>query len=232
MTDDQKDQQAAEKLDLTGKTTNGVLPYADGTHVATDHTKLLKFVGITLAASFALAWGSIPLYRIICAKIDPGGSSSQNGTVSEYTNVTVDESRELKIRFSATVNSELPWEFVPTEYTATVHPGEKRLTKFYSKNLSYADTIVGKGVYDIVPPEAAQYFKKIECFCFTEQTLAPSESMDMPLYFWFDPDIPKHITNITLSYTFFKVKTVDTPVEKAGDNAPAVETASAAQISP
>lgn len=204
-----------------------VLPFGDGAYVDTDHRKFLKWVGITLAVSFAFAWGSIPLYRLVCAKLDPGGSAALNGEVSDYTGVVVDESRTVHVRFSSFVNSQLPWKFAPTELTAEVHPGEKRLTKFYAENLSAVDTIVGKGVYDIVPPEAAQYFKKIECFCFTEQTLNPNESMEMPLYFWFDPSMPEHITSITLSYTFFKLKTLDGPVEHNAEDGALPEGASA-----
>lgn len=209
---------------------NGVLPFADGTHVITDHTKFLKFVGIALVGSFAFAWASIPLYRLVCAKLAPGGSSAQNGTVSKYENVTVDTSRKIHVQLTAFVNNRLPWEFAPTELTVDVHPGEKRLTKFYAKNLSTTDTIVGKGVYDIVPPEAAPYFHKIECFCFVEQTLNPGKSMDMPLYFWFDSDMPDHIKSVTLSYTFFKLKTLDGPVEKDSADSAVANTASAANI--
>lgn len=232
MKDNENKQQSPEQPESAPKKANGVLPFADGSHLVTDHTKFLKFVGITLVASFAFAWGSIPMYRLLCAKLAPGGSSAQNGVVSEYTDVVVDESRTVRLTFSSYVNNQLPWEFAPTELTAEVHPGEKRLTKFNVKNLSSVDTIVGKGVYAIVPPEADQYFKKIECFCFTEQTLNPNESMEMPLYFWFDPDMPDHIKNVSLSYTFFKLKTLDEPVEKNTDGSELATSASATQIAP
>jgi cytochrome c oxidase assembly protein subunit 11 len=161
--------------------------------------KLLAFT----AFMFLVAAASIPLYRIVCVAIDPGGSSSQNGETDVYDDVKVDKSRTVKVRFAAEVNRQLPWKFGPSEPSVEVHPGEKRLTKFTSENLDRGRAIKGQAVYDINPPEAGQYFKKIECFCFTEQTLEPGEKVDMPLYFWFDPDMPDHIKEITLAYTFF-----------------------------
>jgi cytochrome c oxidase assembly protein subunit 11 len=203
--------------DKTGAapTSSDVLPYADGTHVQADHTKLLKIMGAVLLGSFAFGWASIPLYRMVCAKLDPGGSSALNGSVSTYENVDVDKSRTVHVRFSAIVNGRLPWEFSATELSVDVHPGEKRLTKFQAKNLSPTQTIIGKAVYDIVPAEAAPYFKKIECFCFKEQTLKPKESVDMPLYFWFEPDLPDHIKEVTLAYTFFNAGVVEKPTKTA-----------------
>lgn len=179
--------------------------YADGSRIKTDHTKLLKIMGAILLASFIFGWGSIPLYRLVCAKIAGGGSSSLNGEVSEYGEVEVDESRDLRVRFTTVVNGALPWDFDATERTVELHPGQKHLTHFKAHNKSSTDAIIGKAVYDIVPAQAAPYFKKIQCFCFDEQILGPNESVEMPLYFWFEPDMPKNINSITISYTFFKV---------------------------
>jgi cytochrome c oxidase assembly protein subunit 11 len=174
--------------------------------------KMLAFI----AFMFLVAAASIPLYRIVCVAIDPGGSSWQNGETDSYEGVTVDKSRTVKVRFAAEVNRQLPWRFEATESSVTVHPGEKRLTNFVSENLDGARAIKGQAVYDINPPEAGQYFKKIECFCFTEQTLEPGEQVDMPLYFWFEPDMPDHIKEITLAYTFFNA---DTSRKRAGETA-------------
>src|SRR5699024_9427384 len=96
-----------------------------------------------------------------------------------------------------------------------VHPGQKYLTKFTAKNLSSTETIIGKAVYDIVPVQAAPYFKKIQCFCFEEQTLAPGESVEMPLYFWFEEDMPDYIKNVSVGYTFFKAGVSDKPTKTA-----------------
>ena len=172
-----------------------------------DHTKTLKIVGGVVLVFFGLAWASIPLYRLVCKSLDPGGSAASNGTADEYKNVKVDRTREIQVRFTANTQGNLPWEFRPTKPSVTVHPGEKTLVKFKSANLDQNEAITGKAVYDINPPEAGPYFKKIECFCFTRQTLEPGETQDMPLYFWLEPDIPDHVEKVTLGYTFFNAET-------------------------
>ncbi len=179
----------------------------DQTSVEDQNSKSAKKLVGFIAVMFMFGWASIPLYRIVCDYIDPGGTTYRDGSTQAYEGVEVDESRTIKVRFGAEVNRQLPWKFGPTEPSVEVHPGEKRLTKFYAENLDHSRELTGQGVYDIVPPEAAQYFKKIECFCFKEQTLDPAEKVDMPLYFWLDPEIPDHITQVTIAYTFFNAGT-------------------------
>jgi cytochrome c oxidase assembly protein subunit 11 len=140
---------------------------------------------------------------MVCQAIDPGGSSSQNGQTEAYQDVEVDESREVVVQFATNVERQLPWELTSVESAVRVHPGEKKNASFTVRNIDTAHEITGKAVYDINPPEAGAYFKKVECFCFTEQTLGPGEEAEMPLVFWFDPDLPDHIRRITVAYTFF-----------------------------
>lgn len=163
------------------------------------------YVGIIIFGFF-LAFISIPLYRIVCKSIDPGGSAWQNGEVDSYEGVQVDESRKVKVRFTYMVEKQLPWDFEATVPSVEVHPGEKRLVSFVAKNMDTSGPTTGKAVYDINPPQAGQYFKKVECFCFREQTLAGGEEMEMPLYFWFDPEMPEEIDEITVAYTFFNME--------------------------
>jgi cytochrome c oxidase assembly protein subunit 11 len=162
---------------------------------------------LIIVGSFAFAWASIPLYRVVCAKIDPGGSSWFSTSVADetYEDVEVDESRTIRVSFTTEVNSRLPWKFERTDPSVEIHPGEKTLTKFIAKNLDQNQDVVGQAVYDINPPQAAAHFRKIECFCFTEQPLAAGEEAEMPLYFWFDPDLPEDITDIKIAYTFFNL---------------------------
>lgn len=163
------------------------------------------YVGVIIFGFF-LAFISIPLYRIICKQIDPGGSAWQNGEVDSYQGVSVDESRKVKVRFTYMVEKQLPWDFEATVPHVEVHPGEKKLVSFIAKNMDTSGATTGKAVYDINPPQAGQYFKKVECFCFREQTLAAGEEMEMPLYFWFDPEMPDDIDEITVAYTFFNME--------------------------
>lgn len=162
------------------------------------------FVGIIIC-SFIFAVVSIPLYRMVCDVVDPGGSSWSNGQTDAYVDVPVDTSRTVRVRLTTNVNRQLPWEFRPMVPDVHVNPGERKMVKFFAQNKDTAGSVTGKAVYDINPPEAGQYFKKIECFCFQEQELAAGESVEMPLVFWFDPSMPPEITEITLAYTFFNM---------------------------
>ncbi len=158
-------------------------------------------IGITVGM-FLFGFASIPIYRMVCQKYMPGGSSWFNGDPDPYVDVEIDKSRTVRVRFATNVERQLPWDFYATEAYANVHPGEKRLINFVSKN-NESFPVKGKAVYDINPPIAGQHFRKIECFCFIEQTLGPNERVDMPLYFWFDSDLPAHVKDITIAYTFF-----------------------------
>lgn len=169
------------------------------------HQKTVAYIIGFIVAMFAFGWGSIPLYRMVCAKLDPGGSSYFNGESDNYENVEVDESRTIDVRFTTNVQNDLPWEFAHGEPSVEVHPGEKSLVNFEVTNRQNRE-ITGKAVYDINPPEAGQYFKKIECFCFKQQTLEAGQTREMPLYFWMDPDIPEDIDKVTLAYTFFNAE--------------------------
>ena len=154
---------------------------------------------------FIFGFASIPLYRIVCDTIDPGGSAYSNGSQDAYQGVTVDASRTVRVRMTANVNRQLPWEFWPEMGRVEVHPGQKQRVVFKAKNNDSLGSITGKAVYDINPPEAGQYFKKIECFCFQEQELAAGEQASLPLIFWFDPSMPDSITDVTIAYTFFNM---------------------------
>ena len=163
------------------------------------------FVGI-IVGSFIFAFASIPLYRIICKQFDPGGSTYFNGLTQSYEpTAPVDTSRQVKIRFTTNVERQLPWRFKHGQEFATVNPGAKTNASFQVTNTSDRP-VTGKAVYDINPPQAGAYFKKVECFCFREQELAAGETMDLPLVFWFESDLPKDIKEITIAYTFFNME--------------------------
>ncbi|MFU8806929.1 MAG: cytochrome c oxidase assembly protein [Bradymonadaceae bacterium] len=158
-----------------------------------------------IVGMFLFGFASIPMYRWVCAQVNPGGSSWFNGDPDDYTGVVIDPTRTLNVRFTTNVERVLPWEFYSVENRIEMHPGEKKLVRFVSKN--NADyPVKGKAVYDINPAAAGRHYRKIECFCFIEQTLEAGEQVDMPLYFWFDPEIPEHVKEISLAYTFFSAE--------------------------
>lgn len=170
------------------------------------HQKTVAYIIGFIVLMFGFGWGSIPLYRMVCKSLDPGGSSYYNGQTDKYQNVEVDESRDIQVRFTTNVQGDLPWTFDNLQPSVTVHPGEKKLVKFDATNTNPNEAITGKAVYDINPPEAGQYFKKIECFCFKQQTLTAGQTRTMPLYFWLEPDIPEDIDKVTIAYTFFNAE--------------------------
>ena len=169
---------------------------------------VLKLTGLALGM---FAFGFVvmpPLYDAICDITGLGGRGLE---VAQGENVSLDSDREIKIRFDATVNSALAWDLQPSDPTARVRLGEMSETTYLAFNDS-DKPIAGQAIYTVTPPEASLYFVKTECFCFTRQTLAANESREMPVRYYIKPDLPEHIRELTLSYTFFGL---DEPVEVA-----------------
>ncbi|WP_045726808.1 cytochrome c oxidase assembly protein [Xanthomonas sp. GPE 39] len=162
---------------------------------------LFKLVGVALAV-FVLTFSLVPLYRIACEKVfgirlerGPGdGSQASTSLVGKRT---------VKVQFDGGVNSKLPWSFHPEQLTMEVVPGQLNQALYYARNES-GHAIVGSAVPSVAPARASGYFTKTECFCFTAQTLQAGEKRDMPVRFIVDPNLPRDITTITLSYTFYK----------------------------
>ncbi|MDW8479085.1 MAG: cytochrome c oxidase assembly protein [Xanthomonadales bacterium] len=113
-----------------------------------------------------------------------------------------DESRTVIVEFDATVNSRLPWAFRPLVRRMAVHPGRLYEARYLATNLA-GESTVGNAVPSVAPNAANLYFLKTECFCFTEQLLAPGESREMPVRFVIDPALPASVRTVTLSYQFF-----------------------------
>ncbi|CAN8075756.1 unnamed protein product [Agarophyton chilense] len=122
------------------------------------------------------------------------------------------EDRPIKIRFNADVSAHVPWRFTPLQSEVVVLPGETVLAFYAAKNLS-PEPITGIATYNVTPAKAAIYFNKVQCFCFDEQRLKPGEALDMPVFFYIDPEFASdenmsEIKDIMLSYTFFKAEDV------------------------
>jgi len=161
---------------------------------------LFGVVGGMVGLSFA----SVPLYRLFCQVTGYGGTpNTESVAVSEKVSDHV-----VTVRFDANVNSALPWRFKPGQREVRVRLGEETLIHYTAVNLSDAP-ITGTATFNVTPYKAAQYFSKIECFCFTEQTLAPGEEVSMPVTFYVDPELlddvdARDVKLITLSYTFYR----------------------------
>jgi cytochrome c oxidase assembly protein subunit 11 len=161
---------------------------------------------VLAVAMFAFAlYVMPPLYNVFCDILGIDGQGSL--VAAESTDVTVDESRTVRVTFMATNNEKMPWEFRPNDAVIEVHPGEVVNTSYFARNTT-AEPMVSRTIPSFVPSSSAEHFKKIECFCFENQPLAPGESANMGLQFYLDPELPRHITNITASYTIFDITEV------------------------
>jgi len=169
-------------------------------NAAPSHTRVVRRLVLLAVAMFGFGFAMWPLYSVFCDLTGFGGRGVQVAESGEGLHAS---DRQVKIRFDATVNSGLPWLFQPMEKAATVTLGEMSETLYLAMN-STDQAIVGRAIFNVTPPEASLYFVKTECFCFTEQVLQANESREMPVYYFIQPDLPDHIKEITLSYTFFR----------------------------
>jgi cytochrome c oxidase assembly protein subunit 11 len=166
----------------------------------------VAFMAASLVAGMVgLAYASVPLYRLFC-QVTGFGGTTQVAEASDATATTQD----VSIRFDANVSSDMGWTFKPKQNTLTVKIGEPSMA-FYTAHNASSETVTGTAMFNVTPPEAGIFFNKIECFCFTEQTLKPGETVNMPVQFFVDAAIledadTKSIREITLSYTFYPVK--------------------------
>ena len=156
--------------------------------------KLLLIVPVMLLFCASL----VPLYRQICEVL---GVTATRAIVQ---NTQVDTSRLVKVDFDASLNQNFAWKFEPVERHIDVNPGAI-VTVNYRVTNTMAHATTGRAVPSFGPPEAGLYFNKIECFCFSNQTLQPGETRDMPVTFFVDPKMPAKLEGLTLSYTFFDV---------------------------
>lgn len=164
-----------------------------------------------------LAYASVPLYQMFCQVTGFGGTTQR---VSEASDTIVDKT--VIVRFDANVSNNLAWSFKPMQTTVDVKLGENTLA-FYKATNNSDRPVTGTATFNVAPEAAGAFFNKMECFCFTEQTLKPGESIEMPVSFFVDPDILKDrtarsISQITLSYTFFPVDKKQARAEEKTQN--------------
>jgi cytochrome c oxidase assembly protein subunit 11 len=153
-------------------------------------------VGMFIFGVFAMP----PLYDKFCEITGIGQAGIRIEDASENQQIASD--RTVRIVFDATANSAVPWDFEPIERSMIVNLGEPSESA-YSVTSLIEEASTGRAVYNVTPPEAAQYFVKTECFCFSRQELAGLEHREMPVRFYIETDLPEEIEEITLSYTFF-----------------------------
>ncbi len=168
--------------------------------------RVALMAGALVASMVGLAYASVPLYALFCQVTGYGGTTQRaEAAPSQITDT------KITVRFDANIAPSLNWTFNPVQQSEIVKIGEQTLAHYEALNLS-KETLTGTAVFNVTPPEAGAYFSKIQCFCFTEQTLKPGERVDMPVVYFVDPEIlrdpdTKSIREITLSYTFYPADT-------------------------
>jgi len=168
-----------------------------------NRSMLFKLVAVA-CLMFGFGFALVPMYRAICEVTGINNLVQRDATVREAKNTQVDMSRTISIEFDA--NARGPLGFKPEQHSMDVHPGEVT-TVMYEVSNEQARTIQAQAIPSYAPKQATEYFKKIECFCFTQQTLKANETKRMPVVFVVDPKLPKDVKTITLSYTFFELNT-------------------------
>lgn len=166
----------------------------NGVVVASCLTFVVAMVGMSYAA--------VPLYDMFCRVTGYNGTTQR---VEQASDVILD--RDIRVSFDANIGSGLRWEFKPVQRSVDIKIGETTQIMYRAKNLS-KEPVTGQAIFNVTPMEAAVYFNKVQCFCFTETTLQPGEELDMPVVFFVDPAIvetveTRDIKTLTLSYTFY-----------------------------
>ncbi len=167
--------------------------------------RVAALAGATAAAMLGLAYASVPLYRLFCQVTGFGGTTQIAAAAPEVTS-----ERMIAVRFDANTAASLGWKFNAVQLEMKVKLGEQAIAHYRATNTTDRQ-LTGTAVFNVTPVAAGIYFNKIQCFCFTEQTLKPGESADLPVVFFVDPAIAEDpdassIDTITLSYTFYPVE--------------------------
>lgn len=164
-------------------------------------TLLIKLTGFALGM-FVFAYAMVPLYNTFC---DITGINGKTGGRIRATQAeTIDTSRTIRLDFMVRNNKDMPWEFRADVPFVDIHPGEVMRVDFYAKNTTDKD-MVAQSIPSVAPAVGAKYLKKTECFCFEHQPLKAGAEEHMPLVFFIDPNIPKDVEQLTLSYTLFDI---------------------------
>ncbi|WP_218763822.1 cytochrome c oxidase assembly protein [Vibrio parahaemolyticus] len=167
------------------------------------HKKLTIKLVLATFVMFGFGFALVPLYNVMCDALGINGKTSDVAAI-QPTGMQPDLSRTIRVEFMAHVNPDMPWEFKPKVISMNVHPGEVVQTEYLAFNES-GQRLVGQAVPSVSPGNGAAYFNKIECFCFTQQSLDGKQHAQMPLIFYIEPDLPDSIHTLTLSYTLYKL---------------------------
>ncbi|EUC46592.1 hypothetical protein COCMIDRAFT_92429 [Bipolaris oryzae ATCC 44560] len=206
-------------LNTTRAAQHGTVPRMDQMHAQykMKNRTVMNYVFSVIVGFVAITYGSVPMYKMICQQTGWGGQPIKSAAHGGDSSIDpaerlkpVTNHPRIRITFNGSVSDVLPWKFVPQQREVRVLPGETALAFYTATNKSPED-IIGVATYSVTPGQVAPYFSKIQCFCFEEQRLNAGETVDMPVFFYIDPEFVtdpnmKGIETVTLSYTFFKAK--------------------------
>jgi cytochrome c oxidase assembly protein subunit 11 len=179
----------------------------------TANRRLVIKLAVVTVAMFGFGYALSPIYDLMCKAF---GLNGKTGRIEEQATVQpVDANRTVTVELTGLATSGLPWEFRPLTKKIEVHPGKTMEVKYLVRNLAQEE-ITGQAIPSVAPGVSATHFKKIECFCFTQQTLKPGETREMPVRFVVDAGLDKDVRTITLSYSFFNVNKLS--AQKYGGN--------------
>lgn len=172
-----------------------------------ENLKMVGKLGVITLGMFAFGYALVPMYKAICEATGINVLAIGERQVPGYANplpanTQVDASRTITVEFDVNVRG--PWHFKPAVRSLQVHPGELTTVLYEFQNVQDR-TMAAQAIPSYAPKQAMAHFNKLECFCFTQYTLAPGEKKEWPVAFVIDPKLPKDVTTITLSYTFFEV---------------------------
>ncbi len=194
-----------------------------------ENFRMVGKLGVIVLGMFCFGYALVPIYKAICemtginilalSELEVPGGASGGKNVKIPTNTQVDTSRTITVEFDANVRG--LWDFKPAQSSMQVHPGELNTVMYEFQNVQNR-TMSAQAIPSYAPLQAGSHFNKLECFCFSQYTLAPGEKKQWPVAFVIDPKLSKDVTTITLSYTFFEV----------GGKVPAAPVAAAARSEP
>ena len=177
--------------------------------VRRDNARMLGKLALVAGMMFGFGYALVPMYRAICEamginvlSVSELRQAGRNTDAESLRNTQVDRTRTITVEFDA--NARGPWDFKPAQRSVQVHPGEVTTVMYEFRNIQNR-TMAAQAIPSYAPRNASPHFNKLECFCFNEYTLKPGEAKSWPVVFVIDPKLPKDVTTITLSYTFFEV---------------------------
>jgi cytochrome c oxidase assembly protein subunit 11 len=165
------------------------------------NTRLAWRLGLIVLAGLLFGFAIAPIYDVMCKRFGLNGRADSVATNFDKT-IKIDKSRWVTVNFTGNTMPGLTWNFKPKQSSMRVHPGEISLTSYMATNTANASEL-GVAVPSVTPEIAMLSFKKIECFCFKQQTLKAGETREMPVMFYVKPDLPSDINELTLSYAFY-----------------------------